>query len=125
MTNQRELARAFRDEVFDGCDHTWILGLDDLELVGSNVPWLKGACKERGIRTTGKNKRDMIDVLLEWEQRRSAQVMLWGNPRYCQIGEAHDSHAHEAYVYRDGLAVDKTYTCDGRPTPELKGYAGG
>lgn len=119
MQGRHELTRNFVTEVFEGCDQTWMLGVEEGMLYSYEVPWLRAACKERSIRLTGKNKRDLVETLLEWQQLRMAQVMLWGNPRYCQVSVRHDPHPHQAWRYKDGLAVDNVYECDGRPVREL------
>lgn len=116
MSSHYALVWEFELEVFDGCDQTW---MHDDELAAHMVPWLKGALKERGLRILGKNKRDMVEALLEWEDNRRAQIMLWGNPRYCQVGVKHDPHPHQAMRYEKGLAVDNRYECDGRAVREL------
>lgn len=113
------MIRDLAAEVFDGCDHRWTLGLGEYELPGENVPWLRGALKERGIRLHNRGKRDLIEVLLEWERLRCAQVMLWGNPRYCQVADVHPPHEHLSRQYKDGTELRHLYWCDGRKVDEL------
>lgn len=119
MIVRTETFLKFQEEVFDGCDHTWHLGIGEFELPAENGPWLRHALKKRSIRSNYLNKRDMVEKLLDWEQTRYTQVTLWGNQRYCQNGQEHTPHRHEAYVHQYGLVVDKSYDCDGRKVDEL------
>lgn len=119
MIVRTETFLKFQEEVFDGCDHTWRLGIGEFELPAENGPWLRSALKERSIRSGYLNKRDMVEKLLDWEQRRCTQVTLWGNPRYCQNAWEHDPHPFTYRITVMDCVRAYTYECDGRKVDEL------
>lgn len=51
--------------------YTW-MNLHDL--AGQNNAWLKNACKERRIKTTGLRRMEMQAALLTWHQELQDEV---------------------------------------------------
>ena len=44
--------------------YTW---LNKYDLAGQNVAWLHSACRERGIKTSRKTRRELTEDLMTWK----------------------------------------------------------
>lgn len=48
----------------------WSTSAGIWELRGKNLPWLREACRERGLATARKNRQELIQQLLDWQKEQ-------------------------------------------------------